>query len=263
MNLVLDPGGTRLKIARAEGGRLDAVTHIPWEALSTASDSAPYLANATDPTGEAEGINLYVLNRPDPPDAGPHWRATFTEALSPVELTWNTIDPLDDPGFEVVYSDGQPGSDRIAAAVACQRRDPGGSFIIIDAGTCITIDLLSPGKWRGGAILPGLRLQAQAMNQAGLPELVPDDHHNWPAASAANGALGTNTLEALTAGTAFATQKSVEAIAAEFKALDPCSQVIITGGDARHFDGVGGWLTFADPNMVLQGCATLLNERNS
>ena len=42
---MLDPGGTRLKIARAEGGRLDAVTHIPWEALSTASDSAPYLAN--------------------------------------------------------------------------------------------------------------------------------------------------------------------------------------------------------------------------
>lgn len=262
MNLVLDPGGTRLKFARSAGGPLQSVHALSWSALREAgarealTDAAPWLLDAKG------RMDLHVLHRPDPPAAGPDWRRAIDDALPALDVTWNVIDPFEDMGFEMGYTDGRPGGDRIAAAIACQRKDPGGSFIIIDAGTCITVDLLSPGKWRGGAILPGLRLQAAAMQQAGLPELRPDAHQNWPAAAQANGALGTDTLQALAAGIAFATQKSTEAIAREFKAIDPCAQVILTGGDAAHFDGVGGWQTFADPNLVLQGCVTLLNERN-
>jgi len=263
VNLVLDPGGSRLKFGQATGGRLESVQILPWETLRETSGRKALLEQAPWLTELSKGASLHVLNRPDPPVAGPNWRRLFTDALPHVQLSWNTLDPLQNPGFEVGYTSGEPGSDRIAAAVACQRRDPGGSFIIIDAGTCITIDLLSPGIWRGGAILPGLQLQAAAMKQAGLPALLPDEDQVWPSASGAGGALGSNTVEALAAGIAFATKKSAEAIASEFHILDPCAQVIITGGDAGHFDGLGGWQTFADPNLVLQGCATLLNERIS
>jgi hypothetical protein len=41
--------------------------------------------------------------------------------------------------------------------------------------------------------------------------------------------------------------------------LEPRAQPILTGGDANHFDGIGGWRTFADPNLVLNGTARLLN----
>lgn|GEM_PF-999475 len=262
MNLVLDPGGTRLKFARASKGQLQSVHHISWSVLQERSVRKALLAAAPWMEEVQDGLSLHVLNRHDPPAAPFDWRQIISKALSPAALTWNVLDPFQGTGFELGYTSGRPGSDRIAAAVACQRKDPGGSFVIIDAGTCITIDLLSPGMWRGGAILPGLRLQAAAMKHAGLPELEPDAAQVWPSATEANGALGTNTLHALAAGIPFAAQKSTEAIAREFKALDPCAQVIITGGDAHHFDGVGGWRTFADPNLVLQGCATLLNERN-
>ncbi len=262
VNLVLDPGGTRLKFARCAEGQLQSAHTLSWsdlreDAHAALMAAAPWLTEAEGPAA------LHVLNRPDPPSAGPDWRNVFSMALPAMALNWNDLDPFENMGFEMGYTTGRPGSDRIAAAIACQRKDPGGSFIIIDAGTCITIDLLSPGTWRGGAILPGLRLQAAAMVNAGLPELRPDASQVWPSASAANGALGTDTQQALAAGIPFAAQKSTEAIVREFKALDPCAQVVITGGDAGHFDGVGGWQTFADPNLVLQGCATLLNERNT
>ena len=261
MNLVLDPGGTRLKFAGCSGGQLHSAHLLPWSALQEGRTreallkSAPWLL-------ELHIAQLHVLDRPDPPSAGPNWRQLFTEALPELDVTWKVLNPFENPGFNLGYTAGEPGSDRIAAAVACHRKDPGGSFVIIDAGTCISIDLLSPGEWRGGAILPGLRLQASAMKHAGLPELLPDDHQVWPKAAMANGALGTDTQQALAAGIPYAVQKSTEAIVREFKALDPCAQVILTGGDAGHFDGVGGWQTFADPNLVLQGCVTLLNERN-
>ena len=180
MNLVLDPGGSRLKFGQATGGRLESVQILPWETLRETSGRKALLEQAPWLTELSKGASLHVLNRPDPPVAGPNWRRLFTEALPHVQLSWNTLDPLQNPGFEVGYTSGEPGSDRIAAAVACQRRDPGGSFIIIDAGTCITIDLLSPGIWRGGAILPGLQLQAAAMKQAGLPALLPDEDQVWP-----------------------------------------------------------------------------------
>jgi pantothenate kinase type III len=38
------------------------------------------------------------------------------------------------------------------------------------------------------------------------------------------------------------------------------AEVILTGGDAEHFAGLGGWQTFADPNLVLRGGALLLKE---
>ena len=263
MKLVLDPGGTRLKFGTVRNGQLDEVHSVDWSRLHSGPFDPAAAMRESENAATASALEVYVLNRPAPPAAGEEWLNVFCRAWGEHTAIRSVIDPLRNPGFDIAYTSGHPGSDRIAAAVACQRKDPGGSFIIIDAGTCITVDLLSPGSWRGGAIMPGLHLQAAAMKQAGLPELQPDDQHHWPFTSGPEGALGRNTMDAIAAGISWASRKSVEAIAQAYKDIDPCAQLVLTGGDADHFDGVGGWQTFANPNLVLQGCALLLNEHTT
>ena len=59
------------------------------------------------------------------------------------------------------------GIDRLVDAVAANRlRRPDCAAVIVDAGTAITVDALSPeGAFLGGAILPGMAMSAQALHE--------------------------------------------------------------------------------------------------
>lgn len=254
VNLLLDAGGTRLTWAWAQEGQPLAIQSEPWP---TALD---VLASAWSEKQGASSARptLYTLDRPWPPQASHSGIEAWVEQRGGARR----LTPSEGAPFAIDYAEGQAGADRLAAAWACHHRDPGGSFIIIDAGTCITVDLLSPGRWRGGAILPGLALQATSMAQAGLPVLSRPET-GWPQRSEPEAVLGQSTHAALEAGICWATRKSVEAAAAALLHVDPCAQVVLTGGDAGHFDGLGGWQTFADPNLVLHGAALLLNPTHA
>ncbi len=58
------------------------------------------------------------------------------------------------------------GIDRLLAAVAANRlRRPDRPAVIVDLGTAITVDLVSPaGAFQGGAILPGTEMSARALH---------------------------------------------------------------------------------------------------
>ena len=57
------------------------------------------------------------------------------------------------------------GKDRIALAVGGWSLYPGEHVLLIDAGTCITYDLVSSeGVYAGGAISPGIRMRFQSLN---------------------------------------------------------------------------------------------------
>ena len=204
--------------------------------------------------------SCHWLNRPNPPAAPKDWLNLVCAAFNVHRSECLPLEPWSRVPFRIEYRSGQPGSDRIAAAAACHHRRPGGSFVIIDAGTCITVDLLSKGAWKGGAILPGLRLQASSMRRAGLPEIQPDDANRWHISPGPDGALGTDTEAAIRAGIPWASLHAVQAVARGLMEFAEDAEVILTGGDAEHFAGLGGWQTFADPNLVLRGGALLLKE---
>lgn len=257
MSLVLDAGGSRFSWAPLVNGLPGAVTSAPWAEARSAF--ASWWQQHVD-SAEAALPSVGMLHRPATPAAAasgfPDWLPVVLGA-DPIRL-----DAVHDCPFGIDYREGLPGQDRIAAALACHHRDPGGSWIIVDAGTCITVDLLSPGRWRGGAILPGLALQAKAMAGAGLPilERGPD---GWPCRPGVEGALGQTTAEALEAGIPWASRESITATVRALLTIDPCAQTVLTGGDAAHFDGIGGWRTFTDPKLVLTGTAHLLNATTS
>lgn len=257
MKLLLDPGGTRLKFAAINEGEIQDVSEIAWYRISASGEEnwAP-----ESPWTDWNFESCHWLLRPDPPAAPNNWLDSVCAAFNVDRLNCSPLDPTSMAPFQVGYRNGKPGSDRMAAAVACYNKRPEGSFVIIDAGTCITVDLLTNGTWKGGAILPGLRLQAASMRQAGLPEIQPNEANQWSTTRGAEGALGTDTEAAIRAGIPWATFHAVQAVAKALMEFAEGVEVVLTGGDAEHFAGLGGWRTFADPNLVLRGGALLLKE---
>ena len=76
------------------------------------------------------------------------------------------ISPKDLPLEVKLRHPGRVGIDRLLNAVAVNSRRPRQtSAIIIDAGSAITVDYVDQhGVFRGGAILPGLRLMAKSLH---------------------------------------------------------------------------------------------------
>jgi type III pantothenate kinase len=154
---------------------------------------------------------------------------------------------------EVEFPD-RVGLDRLAAAVAANViREPGRPAIVIDAGSAITVDLVTPaGVFSGGVILPGFRLSAEALfggaDLLPLALLEPND--------APPPIIGKYTAAAIRSGLFWGAVGAVREIVARMTSeLDHPPQLFVTGGDLRQLAiHIGGETRFV-PNMVLCGIA--------
>ncbi len=122
------------------------------------------------------------------------------------------------------------GADRLAAAVAAVA-EFGAPVIVVDFGTAITVDAVSPRReYLGGAILPGVDLAANtlAAHTALLPRL---DLSGPPRRRIS--ALGRTTQDSLEAGLRLGTAAAVRALISGLRrALGSKAPVVATGGGA-------------------------------
>jgi type III pantothenate kinase len=147
------------------------------------------------------------------------------------------------------------GIDRLFDAVAANtRRTAGTPAVVVDAGSAVTVDWLDAnGAFGGGAILPGLRLMAQALHdytallpQVEVPATIPD-------------ALGTRTIAAMEAGVFWAVIGGIQALVAQLaRRTTSTPEVFLTGGDAAVLGPAlrelpGGRLPVLWPQMTLEG----------
>src|SRR5262245_34972296 len=123
------------------------------------------------------------------------------------------------------------GMDRLLDAVGANaRRRPDHAAIIVDAGTAVTVDLVDAGgAFRGGFILPGLRLMGRALNDhtAQLP-LVADF-------TTIGSIPPGNTEDAIREGARWALAGGVERLSrllAEHEGGYDRTDLLFTGGDA-------------------------------
>ena len=122
------------------------------------------------------------------------------------------------------------GPDRIAAACGAWSLHPGADTLVVDCGTCITLEFVSAdGTYHGGAIMPGLGMNLHALHTftAKLPLLDIATMQKAPI-------LGRSTEECILAGTLGATQMTVAAYMATLKGIAPSLKVVATGGDAER-----------------------------
>lgn len=146
------------------------------------------------------------------------------------------------------------GTDRIAAAAGAAERYPGKNVLIVDAGTALTLDVVSAaGVFLGGNISPGLRMRFTALHQ---------QTHSLPKVELAGEVplFGKNTREAILAGVVngiiYEITNSISSLHNKFDNL----HVILTGGDAGYLSPRLKNTIFTDENLVLNGLNAILRN---
>lgn len=170
---------------------------------------------------------------------------------SPLEVTGLTPTPLS-IGYE---TPAKLGADRLAAAVGAAALKPDCELIVIDAGSCMTIDRVTAGGlYLGGNISPGLEMRLKAMHTltARLPLVGIDG---------ATPQWGRNTAEALRSGTLTGIRGEADSYLRRFFAEQAGGNAyaFLTGGDACRLDTLPyGGGAIIEPRLVEIGLAEIL-----
>ncbi len=194
--LVVDAGNTRIKFALFEGAAIPGQLPRRLRSMVIGNQApGPVEAFLNWLGDDARSIGLTI-------GAG-----TFPEKLDevraalPADLPAMTIISLtaEFPLAVQLESPETVGIDRLLSAVAANHvRTPGRPAVIIDSGTASTLNYVDPqGRFRGGSILPGMRLSAFSLHEhtARLPFIDPPR-----AEDPIPDIVGTNTTSAIRSG---------------------------------------------------------------
>jgi type III pantothenate kinase len=164
------------------------------------------------------------------------------------------------------------GIDRLLSAYGAKllsgcgpQQHPARPLVVVDAGSAVTIDWVDArGQFCGGAILPGLRMQADSLAKGtdALPEI---DWQSWTCRSVP----ATNTVDAIRLGLISGISSSIDRLtknyakgeqgdANETTGHDSSSpQLILTGGDASLISPYVQYPHEVVPNLVCRGVLEL------
>jgi type III pantothenate kinase len=235
MNLAIDIGNTRIKLGVFDGEQLIGQQTIEnWDIDQVLTIAYNH---------SVQNIILSSVRK--------HNASAFARLSNQyyfVQLTEKTPIPIENR-----YQTPETlGKDRLAAIIGAYHLFPGQHCLVIDAGTCITYDLLdAEGVYLGGNIAPGIDMRLKAMHAftSKLPEA---------GRSPLGELLGTTTLSALQNGGQWGAlleaQAFIEACEARFHPL----QIIFTGGDAVFFEKNLKRKIFVNSNLVLIGLNKIL-----
>lgn len=119
------------------------------------------------------------------------------------------------------------GADRLAAAVGAWKAFPGETVLVADAGTALTLDLVSAGgEFLGGNISAGIKLRMDALHNftSRLPRV---DYRREDDA-----VIGTDTESAILRGARCGVAAEVAGMYRLASRLYGCSHMVLTGGAA-------------------------------
>ncbi len=139
------------------------------------------------------------------------------------------------------------GRDRLAAVCGAHWLFPEQNILIIDAGTCITYEVLTAnGHYLGGNIAPGLKMRLQAMHEftAQLP-IVP--------LSLPPSFIGNSTKTALQNGAVMGSLMEISDFRRRIQRKLGKTKTILTGGDAIFLANSLKFKTFVHRDLVLTG----------
>lgn len=230
MNLTIDIGNSHIKAAcfdidgemvhHFEQLESNTLIKLPVEHIDKAIISA---------SGNASDISKWVPNH-----VTTYWLDATTPL--PIQLDYETPHTL--------------GADRIAAACGAWTLHPHGNSIIVDGGTCVTIDFLdSNGIYHGGAILPGMAMQFQSLHTftAKLPLI------GYDGLSVADiDPCGHSTRYAIEAGVVCGLHYAIEGFVDYYRSLYSDLRVFYTGGMPTLANPSEPYLTMIGLNTILE-----------
>jgi type III pantothenate kinase len=237
MNLCIDIGNTSVKAAIFDGNKMIPGNH--WQGT------------------EIEQLQSYISGFPRIRNAILcSVRSTDTGLIEMLQGSVDRLIVLDEftplPFRNLYETAGTLGKDRLAAVAGANNNYPGRNVLVIDAGTAITYDVINDQDcYLGGNISPGLAMRLKALHSftVRLPLVKP--LHEVPL-------LAKNTEEAIAAGVQNGIIFEMEAYIDRLNERLSDLVVIITGGDAGHFDKKLKNTIFAHPELILTGLNRIL-----
>lgn len=235
MKLIIDIGNTAVKTALFEDKEL----------LSSSVLNDCTLQNILVFVGE-QTISYTIISSVKEVDTDleqiiQHFDAHFLNENTPLPITidYKTPDTL--------------GKDRIAAVVGASFLFPMQDILVLDAGTCLTIDFINKEKvYKGGRISPGIRMRYKALNQftSNLPlcEL-----------SESSMKMGDDTNSSIISGVQKGILAEVQEIINVYKIENKDTIIAVTGGDCFFFEKELKSSIFANPFLVMEGLNEILD----
>ena len=155
--------------------------------------------------------------------------------------------------IRIVYATPKTlGRDRIAAACGAMALLPGRHCLVVDAGTCITLDLvLASGVFLGGNIAPGLQMRLEAMHEK--TARLPLADRAWPELP-----FGDSTMHALQNGACLGALQEIERTWLAARDAFGTVALVLTGGDAPFLAERIKYEIFAAPGLVARGLYQIL-----
>lgn len=235
MNLVIDNGNTRIKVAIFSGSKL----HEKFMFTSN-PELKSFLKNKTFD-------HCIVSSVSQSSDEVLSWISTSGKKLS---LTANLPVPI-----KILYATPQSlGVDRIAAVCGAVELFPNQNCIVIDAGTCINYEFVdAQANYHGGAISPGIQMRFDALHKftARLPLIKEIEKTDL---------VGNSTESCMKSGVSNGVLAEVSGIIEQYSQKFPNLGVILCGGDASFFETNLKHTIFAAPNLVLLGLNSILQH---
>ena len=239
MNLIIDLGNTRLKLALFEGDKLLKIHKLDESELDDFIQELDL--------DKVERVIVSSVIASDSP---------VEEKLNALGLKLYRVRPLlESYPFKSKYSTPDTlGEDRICNAIAAAHMFPGKNVLSIDLGTCNKYDMLDAnGVYQGGSISPGFEMSLKAMHEhtGRLPMLETERPEEW---------LGTSTEKAMLTGAYFGIIGEINYFIEQYGEKFSDLRVLLTGGFSLYFEKALKNHIFADPNLTLRGMNELLKS---
>ncbi|APQ16897.1 type III pantothenate kinase [Maribacter hydrothermalis] len=237
MNLIIDAGNTKVKLAifkKAEIIHLETVATYDFvEAVKKTFKDFPQIKSAIiSSVGSLSKEQINIM-------------AVFCDFY---ELSNASKVP-----FKNSYASPQTlGVDRLALATAAFYYKPHSNILVIDAGTCITYDMVNDfDEYLGGAISPGVQMRYNAMHDqtAKLPLLEKKELLDY---------IGNTTENCIHSGVVYGVSHEIDGVIDLYKGRFKDLTIILTGGDALFLSKRLKNTIFADSKFLLKGLNYLL-----
>ena len=182
-------------------------------------------------------------------------KKVFTELPQGVKVHF--ISHLDTYPFQNLYATPTTlGLDRMVLASGAVLKYTNTNRLIIDAGTCITYDVVNAaGDYLGGAISPGLRLRYHSLNQftSKLPLLTLEMPEKY---------IGNTTNQSMHSGVVNGVLNEIDGYISRFMEDYENFTIILTGGDADFLAKRLKSTIFANSNFLLESLNHLFQFNN-
>jgi type III pantothenate kinase len=236
MNLVIDQGNTVVKLAVFSDGEL--IKRFVEKNLKLETLQKIFSEFLSIDRSILSSVSTYDEEIPQFLSSSSYYIKLGSQTPIPIINNYTSKDTL--------------GYDRIASVVGAHTIFSFNNVLVIDAGTAITIDLITAkGEFMGGNISPGLDLRFRALNQftKKLPMIEKQEEFEL---------LGTNTHDAILSGVLNAVIFEIDGYISELKNKYPDLKTVLTGGDLNYFVNKLKNIIFVDSNLNLSGLNRIL-----